>query len=201
MKDDPNDTSYGGLLDLLYNARMESSDTDLEEELPPLESEEDVFAPEFLAELRARRAESPETLPELFEGPWTVFQRFSAEEGETWVVVRASEDPLTATPAGVFRHRRRAHLLAAFLSASNRVPEFKLEKEGDGFAVLEREPGGEWEHLAHLQYPDTGYLHFLRLLRGLQRSPDSVAQMLEAAGGRGNTPATRSLGKDPEKPS
>jgi len=201
MKDDPNDTNYGGLLDLLYNARMESADTDFDEELPPMESEEDVFAPEFLAELRTRRAESPETLPDLFEGPWTVFQRFSDEEGETWVVVRASEDPLTARPAAVFRHRRRAHLLAAFLSVSNQVPELKLEKEGDGYAVLEREPGGEWKPLAHLQNPDTNFLHLLRLLRGFQRSPDSVAQMLEAASGQGSTPATRSLEPDTEKPS
>jgi hypothetical protein len=201
MTDDPNDTSYGGLLDLLHIARLESSDTELEEELPPMESEEDVFAPEFLAELRTRRAESPETLPELFEGPWTVFQRFNEEEGETWVVIRASEDPLTARPAAVFQHRRRAHLLAAFLSVSNQVPELKLEEEGDGYAVLEREPGGEWEHLAHLQTPDTGFLHFLRLLRGLQRSPDSVAQMIEAARGRGSTLARRSLEDDLEKPS
>lgn len=190
MTDDPNDTNYGGLLDLLHIAKMERSDPEADDDLPPLESEEDVFAPEFLAELRARRAESPETVPELFEGPWTVFQRFSDEEGETWVVVRASEDPLTARPAGVFRHRRRAHLLAAFLSASNRVPELKLEKEGEGYALLEREPGGEWESLAHLQTPDTNFLHLLRLIRGLQRSPDSVAQMLEAAGGH-----------DPEEPS
>ena len=200
MTDDPNDTNYGGLLDLIHMARMESSDTVLEEELPPLESEEDVFAPEFLAEFRTRRAESPETLPELFEGPWTVFQRFSDEEGETWVVIRASEDPLTARPAAVFRHRQRAHLLAAFLSASNHVPELKVEKEGDGYAVLEREPGGEWENLAHLKNPDTGYLHFLRLIRGLQRSPDSVAQMIQAAGRRG-TPATGSLEPDQEEPS
>lgn len=172
---------------------------DSEPEGSPIPGIEDVFEPEFLQEIRARLAERPESVNELLRGPWRVFERFSDQEGECWVVVRSSEDPLTAKPAGVFQERTRAYVLAALLSAYHEMPVHKVEREGDVYAIREQTPGG-WKTIGHVHHPDENVLRTFRALCAISKSQQALAQMAEGAGRPVSNPASRPLKDDLEKP-
>lgn len=171
-----------------------------EAEGPPIRSVDDIFEASFLKEFRARLAERPETVHDLLRGPWRVFERFSDEEGEHWVVVRTTDDPLTASPAGIFKDRVRAYVLAALLSALQEMPVHKLEKDGDMWAILEQTPDG-WKTIGHVREKNENALRAFRMLCGISRSQQALAQIAEGVGRQASTPTGRSLKDDQEKPS
>lgn len=145
----------------------------------PIRSLEDIFEPEFLQELHRRQEEQPDTVQQFLRGPWRVFERFSEEEGQRWVVVRSSEDPLTAKPVSVFSDRKRAYAVAALLAVIDRLPRHKLEKDDQGYAIQELVPGEGWTTLGRVPEPNENILRTFRLLRAITLNQEALAQVAE----------------------
>jgi hypothetical protein len=134
-----------------------------------------AFLKDFLARLRERNEPSSAAEADV-AGPWDVEEfRF------TWYGVhrRGESSARGHLPAAVFADHSLALIAAAALPGTGRDALFHLQKDPtpDGYAV---ESGGEViAHLAHFDEKLVGALHVLECLL---RSPDALANLLEAAG-------------------
>jgi hypothetical protein len=134
-----------------------------------------VFLTDFLARLRERNEPSPVAEADV-AGPWTVEEfRF------TWYGVyrRGESSTRGHLPTAVFADSSLALLAAAALPGTGRDALFHLQKDPtpDGYAL---ESGGEV--IAHLAHFDEKLVDALHTLECLLRSPEALANLLEAAG-------------------
>jgi hypothetical protein len=134
-----------------------------------------VFLKDFLRRLGERN--EPRTSAEAdVAGPWGVEAHCL-----TWYGVYRRGESATRghLPAGAFADLSHALLAAAALPGTGREPLFHLRKDRtpDGYAV---ESGGEV--IAHLTHFDEKLVDALHVLESILRSPDALANLLEAAG-------------------
>ena len=141
-----------------------------------LSSSHNAFSSSFLHRI-AERDEPPTAGDADAAGPWYV----TALPGGGFGVFREGESPERGhRPAAVFRERWLALVAAAVLPGTGRDAAFRLRKDAgpDGFAV--ESPSGEV--IGHLELFDERLLDGLRCGESLLRSPQSLADLLEAAG-------------------
>jgi hypothetical protein len=141
-----------------------------------LSSSRNAFSPSFLHRI-AERDEPPTAGEADAAGPWYVL----ALSGGGFGVFRAGESPERGhRPTAVFRERWLALVAAAVLPGTGRDAAFRLRKDAgpDGFAVVS--PSGEVA--GHLELFDERLLDGLLCGESLLRSPQSLADLLEAAG-------------------
>lgn len=135
-----------------------------------------VFLKDFLRRLAERN--EPRTSAEAdVAGPWGVEAHCL-----TWYGVYRRGESATRghVPAGAFANLSHALLAAAALPGTGRDPLFQLQKNAgpSGYAV---EAGGEV--IGHLAVFDDKVVDALHVLECLLRSPEALANLLEAAGG------------------
>jgi hypothetical protein len=102
--------------------------------------------------------------------------------GRRFGVFRLGESPERGhRPTAVFRERWTALLAAAVLPGTGRDAELRLSKdlEPDGFAV---ETGNGGQTVGHLELFDERLIEALHVVTALARSPEALANVLEAAG-------------------
>jgi len=137
-----------------------------------------AFTPEFLQRIGER--DEPVTAAEAdVAGPWAVEEM----PGVGWGLYRAGEGAARQfRPYGVFRDRAVALLFAAVLPGTGRDKAFRLRKEpeGAGYAVEAGPDGGVIGFLALFDEPLMDAAHAVECLA---RQPESLAHLLEAAGG------------------
>jgi hypothetical protein len=136
-----------------------------------------AFVTDFLQRL-AERDEPPTGSEADVAGPWVI------EEipGSGFGLFRSGEGhQRTFRPAAVFRHRSHALLAAAVLPGTGRNPAFRLgtESEHAGFPLVDA-TGTTAGHLGHFDQRLSDALH---VVESLVRSPEALADLLEAAGG------------------
>lgn len=134
-----------------------------------------VFLKEFLRRLRERNEPSSSAEADV-AGPWGV----EAIHFTGYGLYRHGESSTRGhLPAGVFTDPSLALLAAAALPGTGRDPLFRLRKEPtpEGYAV---EAAGEV--IAHLPHFDEKLVDALHVLECVVRSPDALANLLEAAG-------------------
>jgi hypothetical protein len=140
-------------------------------------SSPNAFNSEFLQRIGER--DEPATAAEAdVAGPWVV----AAMPGVGWGLFRAGEGAVRQVrPYGVFRDRAVALLFAAVLPGTGRDKAFRLctEAEGAGYAV-EAGCGGVVGYLAVF---DETLIAAAHAVECLVRRPESLAGLLEAAGG------------------
>jgi hypothetical protein len=135
-----------------------------------------IFLREFLDRL-GRRNEPPAAVEAAVAGPWHVEEVHAI----FYAVYRSGESFARGhRPLAVFTDHTHALLIAALLPATGRDPLFQLQKEvgPSGFAV---EAGGEV--IGHLAVFDDKLVDALHVVECLLRSPEALANLLEAAGG------------------
>ena len=141
-------------------------------------SSPNAFTSEFLQRIGER--DEPVTAAEAdVAGPWAV----EAMPGVGWGLFRAGEGAVRQLrPYGVFRDRAVALLFAAVLPGTGRDKAFRLRQdaEGAGYAV-EAGPGGGV--MGYLAVFDETLLAAAHAVECLVRRPESLAGLLEAAGG------------------
>lgn len=145
-------------------------------------SSRNAFTPEFLERIGER--DEPLTAAEAdVAGPWAVEEM----PGVGWGLYRAGapgEKPAARQfrPYGVFRDRAVALLFAAVLPGTGRDKAFRLRKdpEGAGYAVESAPDGRVIGFLALFDEPLIDAAHAVECL---VRRPESLANLLEAAGG------------------
>jgi hypothetical protein len=111
-------------------------------------------------------------------GPWSLVPMANGE----WGVFRRGQSPERGdVPIASFRRREKALLAAAVLPGTGRDPLFRLAPEADphGYTVISQ--SGETE--GHLRLFDENLRDALHVAECLLRSPESLARLLEAAGG------------------
>lgn len=149
---------------------------DSDESISP--SFRNAFTPEFLQRIGER--DEPLTAAEAdVAGPWTVEKM----PGVGWGLFRSGESAARQfRPLGVFRDRAVALLFAAVLPGTGRDKAFRLHKdaEGAGYAV---EAGTEDDVAGYLALFDETLVAAAHAVESLVRSPESLANLLEAAGG------------------
>ena len=137
-----------------------------------------AFTPEFLQRIGER--DEPLTAAEAdVAGPWVVEKM----PGVGWGLFRAGEGAARQfRPYGVFRDRAMAQLFAAVLPGTGRDRAFRLSKdvEGAGYAV---EAGSGGEVVGYLALFDETLVAAAHAVECLVRRPESLADLLEAAGG------------------
>jgi hypothetical protein len=141
-----------------------------------LSSSRNAFSPSFLHRI-AERDEPPTAGEADAAGPWYVAEL----SGGGFGVFRVGESPERGhRPAAVFRERWLALVAAAVLPGTGRDAAFRLRKDAGphGFAV--ESPSGEV--VGHLELFDERLLDGLRCGESLLRLPQSLADLLEAAG-------------------
>ena len=139
-------------------------------------SSQNAFSPSFLQRI-GERDEPPPAGEADASGPWRVLEL----PGRGFGLFRTGESPERGfRPAAVFRERWLALVAAAVLPGTGRDAAFRLRKDAgpDGFAV--ESPSGEV--IGHLELFDERLLDGLRCGESLLRSPQSLADLLEAAG-------------------
>lgn len=140
-------------------------------------SSRNAFSPSFLHCI-AERDEPPSAGEADLAGPWHVVEI----PGRGFGLFRLGESPERGfPPAVVFRDRSFALLAAAVLPGTGQDPRFRLRKEAgpEGYAIEEGN-GGEpvgWSGLF-----DESLIAALHAADCLARSPESLANLLEAAG-------------------
>ena len=142
-----------------------------------LSSSRNAFSPSFLHRI-GERDEPPMAGEADVAGPWRVVEL----PGGSFGLFRIGESPERGhRPAAVFRRRWLALLAAAVLPGTGRDAAFRLRKErgGAGFAV-ETANGGEV--VGHLDLFDERLIEALHVVESLARSPEALADLLEAAG-------------------
>jgi hypothetical protein len=147
---------------------MQGSDQDT------IPSFRNVFTPEFL-QLLGERDEPPTAGEADVAGPWRV-----EEIPGVFGVFRSGEsNPRGFRPYAAFASRPLALLAAAALPGTGREPSFLLNKEAgpSGYAV---ESGGEIVGVLGLF--DEKLVDALNVLEAVVRSPQALADLLEAAG-------------------
>ena len=135
-----------------------------------------IFLRDFLDRL-GRRNEPPAATEAAVAGPWNV----EAVHLTYYAVYRSGESFAQGhRPFAVFTDRTPALLTAALLPGTGRDPLFHLQKEAgpSGYAV---EAGGEV--IGHLTVFDDKVVDALHVVECLLRSPEALANLLEAAGG------------------
>jgi len=141
-------------------------------------SSRNAFTFEFLRRIAER--DEPLTAAEAdVAGPWSV----ETMPGVGWGVFRAGEGAARQfRPHAVFRDRAVAHLFAAVLPGTGREKAFRLCQgaEGAGYAVEAGAGGGVVGYLALFDEPLVAAAHVVECL---VRQPESLANLLEAAGG------------------
>jgi hypothetical protein len=87
-------------------------------------------------------------------------------------------------PAAVFRDRSLALLSAAVLPGTGREAAFRLQKEAgpEGFLVETGNHGDGAGPVGHLALFDESLIDALHVVESLTRSPEALANLLEAAG-------------------
>ncbi len=148
-----------------------------------LSSSRNAFSPSFLHRVSER--DEPPTAGEAdTAGPWRVLELPDKREltGRGFGLFRLGESPDRGYhPAAVFRQRWLALLAAAVLPGTGRDAAFRLHKESgpEGFAV---ETGNGGELAGHLGLFDERWIEALHFAESLARSPEALADLLEAAG-------------------
>ena len=133
-----------------------------------------IFTPEFLQLLGER--DEPLTAGEAdVAGPW----RVEEIPGGFGVFRSGESDGRGFRPYAAFTNRPLALLAAAVLPGTGREPSFLLQKEAgpSGYAV---ESGGETVGVLRLY--DEKLVNGLNVLDAVLRSPEALADLLEAAG-------------------
>jgi len=111
-------------------------------------------------------------------GPWSLLLMANGE----WGVFRRGQSPERGdVPAASFHRREKALLAAAVLPGTGRDPLFRLAPEADPHGYPVTDPAGETE--GHLRLFDENLRDALHVAECLLRSPESLARLLEAAGG------------------
>jgi hypothetical protein len=142
-----------------------------------LPSSRNAFSPSFLHRI-GERDEPPSAGEADMAGPWRVVEI----PGRGFGLFRLGESPERGfEPAVVFRSRSFALMAAAVLPGTGRDPAFRLRREAgpEGYAI---EDGGGGEVLGWSALFDEGLLASLHAADSLARSPESLANLLEAAG-------------------
>jgi hypothetical protein len=142
-----------------------------------LSSSRNAFSPSFLHRIGER--DEPPTAGEAdAAGPWRVLEL----PGRGFGLFRSGESPGRGfRPAAVFRRRWIALLAAAVLPGTGRDAAFRLHKDrgSAGFAV---ETGNGGEAVGHLDLFDERLIEALHVAESLARSPEAMADLLEATG-------------------
>ena len=141
---------------------------------PTIPSFRNVFTSEFL-QLLGERDEPPTAGEADVAGPWRV-----EEIPGVFGVFRSGEsDPRGFRPYAAFSSRQLALLAAAVLPGTGRDPSFRLDKEAgpSGYAVRSGS-----ETVGVLGLFDEKLVDALNVLEALVRSPQALADVLEAAG-------------------
>jgi hypothetical protein len=137
-----------------------------------------AFTPEFLQRIGER--DEPLTGAEAdVAGPWVVEKM----PGVGWGLYRSGEGVSRQfRPHGVFRDHAVALLFAAVLPGTGRDKAFRLRKdaEGAGYAV---EAGEDGQVIGFLALFDETLVEAAHTVESLVRQPESLANLLEAAGG------------------
>ena len=137
-----------------------------------------AFTPEFLQRIGER--DEPLTGAEAdVAGPWVVEKM----PGVGWGLYRTGEGAARQfRPHGVFRDHAVALLFAAVLPGTGRDKAFRLRKEaeGAGYAV---EAGPDGQVIGYLALFDETLVEAAHTVESLVRQPESLANLLEAAGG------------------
>lgn len=137
-----------------------------------------AFTPEFLHRIGER--DEPLTGAEAdVAGPWVVEKM----PGVGWGLYRAGEGAARQfRPHGVFRDHAVALLFAAVLPGTGRDKAFRIRKdaEGAGYAV---ESGADGQVIGFLALFDETLVEAAHTVESLVRQPESLANLLEAAGG------------------
>jgi hypothetical protein len=137
-----------------------------------------AFTPEFLQRIGER--DEPLTAAEAdVAGPWVVEKM----PGVGWGLYRAGEGAARQfRPHGVFRDHAVALLFAAVLPGTGRDKAFRLRKDaqGAGYAV---ESGPDGQVIGYLALFDETLVEAAHTVECLVRQPESLANLLEAAGG------------------
>ncbi len=142
-----------------------------------LSSSRNAFSLSFLHRI-GERDEPPMAGEADVAGPWRIVELPSGSFG----LFRIGESPKRGyRPAAVFRRRWLALLAAAVLPGTGREAAFRLQKENGsaGFAV---ETGNGGEVVGHLDLFDERLIEALHVVESLARSPEAMADLLEAAG-------------------
>jgi hypothetical protein len=150
-----------------------------------LSSSRNAFSPSFLPSFllsflhRISQRDEPPTAGEAdVAGPWRILEM----PGQRFGVFRLGESPERGhRPAAVFRERWIALLAAAVLPGTGRDAAFRLHKEAgpDGYAI---ETGNGGELAGHSELFDERLIEALHVVACLVRSPEALANVLEAAG-------------------
>jgi hypothetical protein len=137
-----------------------------------------AFTPNFLQRIGER--DEPLTAAEAdVAGPWSV----EMMPGVGWGLFRAGEGAARQSrPFAVFRDRAVALLFAAVLPGTGRDKAFHLHKdaEGAGYAV---EAGADGGVVGYFALFDETLVDAAHVVECLMRQPESLANLLEAAGG------------------
>jgi hypothetical protein len=139
-------------------------------------SPSNIFVREFLDHI-GRRKEPPAATEAAVAGPWHIEEVHSV----FYAVYRSGESFARGhRPWAVFTNPTHALLIAALLPGTGRDPLFHLQKEvgPSGYAI---EAGGE--AIGHLAVFDDKLVDALHAIECLLRSPEALANLLEAAGG------------------
>jgi hypothetical protein len=141
-------------------------------------SSRNAFSDSFLRRI-AERDEPPMAGEADAAGPWHVEE----VPAERWFgLYRLGESRARGfEPVAVFRDRSLALLAAAVLPGTGRDAAFRLHKDSgpDGFAV---ETGNGGEVVGHTALFDENLIAALHVAESLARSPEALANLLEAAG-------------------
>jgi hypothetical protein len=140
-------------------------------------SSPNAFSDSFLQRI-AERDEPPAGGEADVAGPWHVEEM----EGKGFALYRLGESRARGfEPSAVFRERSLALLAAAVLPGTGRDAAFRLHKEPvpAGYAV---ESGNGGEVVGHAALFDENLIAALHVADVLTRSPESLANLLEAAG-------------------
>jgi hypothetical protein len=142
-----------------------------------LSSSRNAFRRSFLSRIAER--DEPLTAGEAdVAGPW----RVEDLPGGLFGLYRLGESlDRGFQPTAVFRDRSFALLAAAVLPGTGREAAFRLQKEAgpEGFLV---ETGNGGEPVGHLALFDESLIDALHVVESLTRSPEALANLLEAAG-------------------
>jgi hypothetical protein len=134
-----------------------------------------IFLREFLDRL-GERLEPPSAAEAAVSGTW----RLEEIRATFYAVFRPETPPARGyRPTAVVFDPHHALLIAALLPGTGRDPLYRLHKEptADGYSV---ESGGEI--LGHLAVFDDKLVDALHVVECILRSPEALANLLEAAG-------------------
>ena len=142
-----------------------------------LSSSRNAFSPSFLHRIGER--DEPPTAGEAdVPGPWRILEM----PGKRFGVFRLGESPERGhRPTAVFQQRWLALLAAGVLPGTGRDAAFRLHKESGpgGFAI---ETGNGGQPVGRLELFDERLTEALHVVACLVRSPEALANVLEAAG-------------------